>query len=64
VQPGAERTKKRRFQLIFIKPSHYDADRYMITWYSAMIPSNSLAALYGIADDCVRARGSRTRGHD
>jgi hypothetical protein len=37
-----------------VKPSHYDDDGYVIRWWRAMIPSNSLAALYGIADDCVR----------
>ena len=41
----------RRFQLILIKPSHYDHDGYVIRWWRAMIPSNSLAAVYGIAAD-------------
>ncbi len=45
---------KRRFQLILIKPSHYDDDGYVIRWYRAIIPSNSLAALYGIAADCAQ----------
>ena len=44
---------ERRFQLILIKPSHYDDDGYVIRWWRAMIPSNSLAALYGIAGDCL-----------
>jgi hypothetical protein len=43
---------KRCFQLILIKPSHYDDDGYVIRWLRAMIPSNSLAAIYGIAADC------------
>jgi hypothetical protein len=43
----------RRFQLVLIKPSHYDDDGYVIRWWRAMIPSNSLAALYGIATDCA-----------
>ena len=43
-----------RFQLILLKPSHYDVDGYVIRWWRAMIPSNSLAALYGIAADCAR----------
>jgi radical SAM superfamily enzyme YgiQ (UPF0313 family) len=43
---------KRRFQLVLIKPSHYDDDGYVIRWWRAMIPSNSLAAIYGIAADC------------
>jgi hypothetical protein len=43
----------KRFQLILIKPSHYDDDGYVIRWWRAMIPSNSLAALYGIGADCA-----------
>jgi radical SAM superfamily enzyme len=42
-----------RFQLILIKPSHYDDDGYVIRWWRAMIPSNSLAAIYAIAADCA-----------
>jgi radical SAM superfamily enzyme YgiQ (UPF0313 family) len=45
---------KRHFQLILIKPSHYDDDGYVIRWWRALIPSNSLAALYGIAADCAQ----------
>ena len=45
--------RHRRFQLILIKPSHYDDDGYVIRWWKAMIPSNSLAAIYGIARDCA-----------
>jgi radical SAM superfamily enzyme YgiQ (UPF0313 family) len=44
---------KRRFQLILIKPSHYDDDGYVIRWWRSVIPSNTLAALYGIAVDCA-----------
>lgn len=47
------RAEGRRFQLILIKPSHYDDDGYVIRWWRSMIPSNSLAALYGIAADCA-----------
>jgi hypothetical protein len=43
----------RRFQLVLIKPSHYDDDGYVIRWWRALIPSNSLAAVYGIAADCA-----------
>jgi radical SAM superfamily enzyme YgiQ (UPF0313 family) len=42
---------KRCFQLVLIKPSHYDDEGYVIRWWRAMIPSNSLAAIYGIAAD-------------
>ena len=43
----------RRFCLILIKPSHYDDDGYVIQWLRSTIPSNSLAALYGLARDCA-----------
>ena len=46
----------RRFQLLLIKPSHYDDDGYVIRWWRSIIPSNSLAALYGIALDCAQRR--------
>ena len=42
----------RRFRLFLIKPSHYDDDGYVIQWYRSAIPSNTLAALYGLALDC------------
>jgi hypothetical protein len=44
---------QRRFQLLLIKPSHYDDDGYLIRWWRAMSPANSLAAIYGIAADCA-----------
>ena len=49
----SQRFAERRFQLILVKPSHYDDDGYVIRWWRAMIPSNSLAAVYGIAADCA-----------
>ena len=45
-----------KFLLVLIKPSHYDDDGYVIRWWRTMIPSNSLAALYGIAADCAERR--------
>ena len=44
---------KRRFQLVLVKPSHYDDDGYVIRWWRALIPSNSLAAVYGLALDAA-----------
>ncbi len=41
----------RRFQLILIKPSHYDADGYVIQWLKSGMPSNSLASVYALAQD-------------
>jgi hypothetical protein len=49
---------RRRFQLVLVKPSHYDDDGYVIRWWRAMIPSNSLAAVYGIAADCAERQVS------
>ncbi len=46
-------TAKRRFQLVLIKPSHYDDDGYVIRWWRALVPSNSLASMYAIAADCA-----------
>lgn len=44
------------FQLILIKPSHYDDNGYVIQWVRSIIPSNSLATLYGLALDCSERR--------
>jgi len=41
------------FHIEIIKPSHYDKDGYVIQWWKAWIPSNSMACLYGIAQDCA-----------
>jgi hypothetical protein len=42
----------KQFCLVLVKPSHYDDDGYVIQWFRSAIPSNSLAALYGLARDC------------
>jgi radical SAM superfamily enzyme YgiQ (UPF0313 family) len=39
----------KRFQLILIKPSHYDEDGYVVQWLRSTMPSNSLAAVYSLA---------------
>jgi hypothetical protein len=39
-----------------IKPSHYDDDGYVIQWWKASIPSNSLASLYAIVQDAADRR--------
>lgn len=43
----------REFDFVMIKPSHYDDDGYPIVWWRTLIPSNSLAAVNGIARDCA-----------
>jgi radical SAM superfamily enzyme YgiQ (UPF0313 family) len=44
------------FHVEIIKPSHYDKDGYVIQWWKAWIPSNSMACLYAIAQDCADRR--------
>ena len=46
----------RRFQLVLVKPSHYDDDGYVIRWWRSIVPANSLAAIYGIAADCAERK--------
>lgn len=42
-----------RFNFVMIKPTHYDDDGYPIQWYISSIPSNTLAAINGLALQCV-----------
>src|SRR5947199_10729699 len=51
---GASARPKRRFQLVLIKPSHYDDDGYVIQWARAFVPSNTLAVLYSLGRDCAQ----------
>jgi len=46
-------TTKRRFQLVLIKPSHYDDDGYVVQWRRSSIPSNSLACVYALASEAA-----------
>jgi hypothetical protein len=48
--------KRRTFRLILIKPSHYDDDGYVIQWLRSPIPANSLACVYGLAQECAARR--------
>ena len=41
------------FHVEMIKPSHYDDEGYVIQWWKASIPSNSLASLYAIVQDAA-----------
>ena len=47
---------KRRFQLVLIKPSHYDDEGYVVQWIRSSIPANSLACLYALAQNAAEAR--------
>jgi Radical SAM superfamily len=51
---GESARPKRRFQLVLIKPSHYDDDGYVIQWARAFVPSNTLAVLYSLGRDCAQ----------
>ena len=46
----------RRFQLVLIKPSHYDDDGYVIQWLRSSIPANTLACVYALAADAAERR--------
>jgi hypothetical protein len=46
----------RTFRVVLIKPSHYDEDGYVIQWRRSTVPSNSLASVYGLVDQCARER--------
>ncbi len=53
---GTDRTETSIFHFVMIKPTHYDDDGYPIQWLRSAIPSNTLAALNGLAVD-AHARG-------
>lgn len=42
-----------KFHIVMIKPTHYDDEGYPIQWLKSLVPSNSLASLYGIAADAA-----------
>lgn len=45
------RQTRHKFYVEIIKPSHYDDDGYVIQWFRAFVPSNSLACLYALVQD-------------
>ena len=47
---------RRVFRVVLIKPSHYDEDGYVIQWRRSTLPSNSLASVYGLVEECARGR--------
>jgi radical SAM superfamily enzyme YgiQ (UPF0313 family) len=50
------RAGRRSFRVVLIKPSHYDADGYVIQWLRSALPSNSLASVYGLVAACAHDR--------
>jgi len=53
---GPQGSPTQRFLVEIIKPSHYDAEGYVIQWFRAFIPSNSLACLYALVQDVAERR--------
>lgn len=49
----ASAAARRRFEIILIRPSHYDDDGYVIQWWRSLMPSNSLAVMNGLAVDAA-----------
>lgn len=49
-------TREQRFRIILIRPSHYDDDGYVIQWHRTVVPSNTLATLYGLCRDLAERR--------
>ena len=47
---------REEFRLYLIKPSHYDDDGYVIQWLRSDLPSNTMAVLNGIIQDCINRR--------
>ena len=42
-------TRTEQFLLELIKPSRYDDDGYVVQWWRAWIPSNTLACMFAVA---------------
>jgi len=45
--------RPKQFRVVLIKPSHYDDDGYVIQWHRSAVPSNTLAAMYGLTQDII-----------
>jgi radical SAM superfamily enzyme YgiQ (UPF0313 family) len=55
-QAASSQATSTRFPVFLLKPSHYDDDGYVIRWIRSVIPSNTLAALYGLVGECAERR--------
>lgn len=47
---------RKTFKIVLIRPSRYDDDGYVVQWVRSCIPSNSLAVLYGLVQDCAKRK--------
>ncbi len=54
--PTVVQVKTTRFPIFLIRASHYDDDGYVIRWKRSIIPSNTLATLFGLVSDCAERR--------
>jgi Radical SAM superfamily len=52
----ATRPLPRRFEILLIKPSHYDDDGYVIRWFRSTMPSNSLAVVNALSCGAAERR--------
>jgi hypothetical protein len=50
---GTSGAGPRRFSIVLIRPSHYDADGYVVQWARCAAPSASLETLRLLAEDCL-----------
>ena len=53
---GTPNGERQKFYVELIKPSHYDDGGYVIQWWKAWVPSNTLSSIYGIALDAIERK--------
>lgn len=46
----------KHFPVVLIRPSHYDADGYVIQWFRSASSSNAMAAVRALVQDCLARR--------
>jgi len=44
------------FTFVLIKPTHYDDEGYPIQWYRSVMPSNTLACMFSLAEDARKRK--------
>ncbi len=54
--PDPDLADRRTFKILLIKPSHYDADGYVIQWLRSTMPSNSLAVVNALAESAAQRK--------
>jgi len=47
---------RRTFKVVLIKPSHYDADGYVIQWRRSLVACSTLASVHGLIAECAIAK--------